>query len=458
MPSSLQWLEPLLLWSALPLVIIGAALIKIGRWPRRRGDAPHCRRCDYELTANLSGRCPECGRELSARRATIRGARRRRTGVALAGVALLALAVLVAYPWASRAVRETDWYQQKPTAWVLHDLDAADTKTRDRAYGEILRRENAVVLSEENRGAFIDHLLGAYARDSQKLPEPMLKALAERINDNQLTNDQRERFFATAFSSKLTVRPQVAAGAKLPWTIRSTGRAPGFYYTYWNGPPAVLGASIDGREVLGPDKRSDGGPFGIGFNRSSPAGASGRHELAVRLGYRVTINRPGSAPVTQPIYEHELTLRAPFEVLPSGASDVVEEVDDASLAPVIQASVKPHGVRAFVWSKDNIVLNCDVESMNLPIDVSFDAFLRYNGKLVPAGSLVHSITEHGRNVPLMNDLIGNGTNPPPDKVDLILRSNSKWARQTVDIHRIWKGELIFENVKVGIQDDRAQPE
>jgi hypothetical protein len=39
MPTSLQWLEPLLLWSALPLLILAAALLKVG-WPNARDPLP----------------------------------------------------------------------------------------------------------------------------------------------------------------------------------------------------------------------------------------------------------------------------------------------------------------------------------------------------------------------------------------------------------------------------------
>ena len=33
----------------------------------RRQETGHCVNCDYDLTGNSSGRCPECGREISDR-------------------------------------------------------------------------------------------------------------------------------------------------------------------------------------------------------------------------------------------------------------------------------------------------------------------------------------------------------------------------------------------------------
>lgn len=44
------------------VVVLVTALLPL-RWFIRRGKAAagHCRRCGYDLTANLSGTCPECG-------------------------------------------------------------------------------------------------------------------------------------------------------------------------------------------------------------------------------------------------------------------------------------------------------------------------------------------------------------------------------------------------------------
>ena len=38
------------------LLPFGLVFLKIGLWPRRQGDAPHCRKCGYNLTGLESAR------------------------------------------------------------------------------------------------------------------------------------------------------------------------------------------------------------------------------------------------------------------------------------------------------------------------------------------------------------------------------------------------------------------
>ena len=75
-PAPWLSLRPLTLWTstayggtatvALPLALPPAALLLptclFWFWPHARGTSPgHCRKCGYDLTGNVTGRCPECG-------------------------------------------------------------------------------------------------------------------------------------------------------------------------------------------------------------------------------------------------------------------------------------------------------------------------------------------------------------------------------------------------------------
>jgi hypothetical protein len=47
------------LW--LPVAAIAASTAYLWRADRRRPPPGHCQHCGYDLTGNVSGRCPECG-------------------------------------------------------------------------------------------------------------------------------------------------------------------------------------------------------------------------------------------------------------------------------------------------------------------------------------------------------------------------------------------------------------
>src|SRR5687768_7188833 len=75
------------------LAVAAVVMLRLGRWPARRGDAPHCRGCGYLLQGNVSGRCPECGRELTAAN-VVKGTRHRRRRLEALGWVGGVLAVL----------------------------------------------------------------------------------------------------------------------------------------------------------------------------------------------------------------------------------------------------------------------------------------------------------------------------------------------------------------------------
>ena len=49
------------LWMPILLLVVITCAIYLGGDARRRTRWPRCVRCGYDLTGNVSGRCPECG-------------------------------------------------------------------------------------------------------------------------------------------------------------------------------------------------------------------------------------------------------------------------------------------------------------------------------------------------------------------------------------------------------------
>ncbi len=53
-------------WGAVSLLLLPVALCAL-LWLRRRRALPgHCQHCGYNLTGNVSGRCPECGQPVES--------------------------------------------------------------------------------------------------------------------------------------------------------------------------------------------------------------------------------------------------------------------------------------------------------------------------------------------------------------------------------------------------------
>ena len=135
----------------------GVALVVHGLRGRRTDDHPLCRRCGYDLTGSRGGeRCPECGADLSRRRAVRVGHRTRRRRPLAAGLAALFVALTTAGVDGYLRVRHVDPTPYKPVWWLRHDLDAAAPGVRDEALAELTARPLSGRLSPSQVAAVAD--------------------------------------------------------------------------------------------------------------------------------------------------------------------------------------------------------------------------------------------------------------------------------------------------------------
>jgi hypothetical protein len=146
------WPEVLGAILALVLLTLFVPIIRIARRPQVAG-APHCRRCNYDLSASpADGPCPECGVEL-ARVRPIRGRARRRRLLIPLGIGVI-LAVSYASPHVfgvprkNRASYAFDWHaprlaayaRDKSIAWLKRHIEPVSALVEiDPATGRTLR-------------------------------------------------------------------------------------------------------------------------------------------------------------------------------------------------------------------------------------------------------------------------------------------------------------------------------
>ncbi len=151
-----------LLYISLSSLLAGAILAVVGWRGKRVDDHPVCRgwRCGFDLSGavDLKGKCPECGRDLAARRAVKVGNRRPLKSVMIAG-ALLGLAAPAPLglflPWS----HSPKVVAIKPS-WML-ELDTYVENAVDPALSELLARQT--------RGKLSDATLARLARHGLRL-------------------------------------------------------------------------------------------------------------------------------------------------------------------------------------------------------------------------------------------------------------------------------------------------
>lgn len=178
--------------------LLGLAALAIGRRGLRVGDAPHCRRCNFDLSGLTADRCPECGLDITTPRNTLRGARRRiRSLIVLGAVLLLIGAGGVAFVLSgSNASLNT----YKPAALLVAETRFLHGPPADAAAAELIKRHLSSPLSNSHLAKLADPVI-----------VPDLREAALRGYDGEVWNE-----------------PIVIKGVTLDWTgvLASEDHAP----------------------------------------------------------------------------------------------------------------------------------------------------------------------------------------------------------------------------------------
>jgi hypothetical protein len=120
------------------LTCVGLALLVAGWRGRRINDHPICRKCRFDLVgaADDAERCPECGRDLTQRRAIRIGVRRRRWLLVAFGLVTTATSASVGVG----SFAPIDWWALKPI-WVLKiEAESSSPALAQRALWELSDR------------------------------------------------------------------------------------------------------------------------------------------------------------------------------------------------------------------------------------------------------------------------------------------------------------------------------
>jgi hypothetical protein len=316
---------------------------------------------------------------------------------------------------------------------------------------ELDRRETAGDLASKYERQIDEMALQRQATAaSDQVTQLLIEFLARQYVAGNLSDAQKTRFGQQSLSLRLHVRPIVVKGDWVPYTIDESSRicGPGFYmHIVYGG-----GATIDGKSV-GP--AGNGGASSLsGLGSGGSQGNSlkynqvGKHQLVIKPHVEV---RQGNFDAGTIIFQEDRQLTADFEIVAQPPPDYFKLIDDPTLANPIKAAIVP--TRFEFSSQRPGSLNGNLKITNIPANIAFDVFVRFNNHEYQLSGI---ICNKGSGADYGVGGIAGGVNPStqPSTVDLILRSDEHASRATIDQHSIWKGELIYSNVPIVI--DQSQ--
>jgi len=325
---TISWGVILIGIGALFLTGVGAVVFFRGKY-RRVGTTPRCPRCEYNLTGNDSGVCPECGAAFTAKM-LVHGERPRRAGPAIIGVVLMLIGLTFGGLLGSGMVSQVEWYHYRPLRWVMRDLDSTFPGADAKAWAELERRDAQKSLSPSQRIEWLDRAIKDLdstngfivarvwpdvesALNSKQLSEAQIDALVERglrgqlaasstssedrllelIGDRfvagKLSSSQTDRLFAGCTSLVLKTRPQVGPKDDIPYLIEESGQGP---HGWWRS-IEMMGVWVDERKIRDGGGSTSGEMSRGAFGSEISHQPVGRHLLKVEIEVAISSGSGG---------------------------------------------------------------------------------------------------------------------------------------------------------------------
>lgn len=205
------------------LALLGAWAVVLGRRWRRIDDHPWCRRCRFDLVGSWpASTCPECGSDLSAKRAVAHGQRAAQPVVFGAGVFILILAMTIGIRAGYQRIAPIDWNSYKPAAWLVRDLHSTKGERVEAALAELVERDEAGDLAPHHRAALLDHVFESLVSQLQTTKVQWVPVVERAWLDDSLSEQRRLEFARTAASTQLDIsrRQPIRRGGLLTFKIR----------------------------------------------------------------------------------------------------------------------------------------------------------------------------------------------------------------------------------------------
>lgn len=462
---------PVILLLALGLGLLGTALLIKGLRGRRQGNLPHCRRCDYPISEadtlasftkddlGSSPKCPECGLSLRNEDAIRQGERKRRPAMALFGLLILILAVPAAVVSAGGLLSGSRFVKQSPFVLLQWQLRNSGQQSVEQALNELGGRNLNNALTPDQQRACLEALVGVFARPDINWTATCQQAFAAfEQAAGPLSNEQRSQLArAVGVTINVSHRDRAHPGAETPVEIDVIAT---------KQPPVDMAMTVRVQRVrLG------------GNEQLIPNGGTMRFQLSPKQqgvlasDFITTHTLHGDLGEQALDVEVEAVLSTSFEsgelhrtsVPYSGRIRLI----DPSEATIEERTEPKAGQlqQEVTLSRISVRRGSQLASSNISVDVSplrqmlereyafvFDILIVPDPRNAPERQfLIGRFVDNERfgyqtfhaSSPLLPGLLA--TRP---QARVILRSNPAWAATRTLHQRIWKGELVYDNVEV----------
>lgn len=202
----------------LPAIIIGLLLLALGFrllfiaiYRKRKGDKPHCRKCDYQLTGLITEQtcCPECGNDLRTSKAVVKGSRftHKPLLITAAVINFVALGLLISCGYQFHATNQ--WLKYKPTAWLINDAAKELNKTDHKNTKELIQRVSQFTLTDEQLQNLSQTTVALQIKNSTTWnKDPHWPGILDQLlEDKLLTQQQIQALIIQNHKLQLMIKP-----------------------------------------------------------------------------------------------------------------------------------------------------------------------------------------------------------------------------------------------------------
>ncbi len=446
---------PILLLTTLCLVG-GAVLFVLGFRGRRLNDHPVCRKCRFDLFGlpNDAARCPECGRDITTRRSTRVGVRKRRPVMLTLGVLLLVVGLGLGGVFTWSRARNVDWNPYKPTWLLLWETGTSNAARLDGVINELHARWSRGELSDGAVRTLIADGLARQGDPNAAWPVQWSNLIEDAILQGKVSKEDTLLYFQQAVKATIDWRQRLYSGTSWPVRVSMSedraGDGSSSQSQLW------LRRQIKTLRVGDVDLAStmrgsiSGGTFSRGGRSASSIAMplslpDGTYEVDARWTLSIVLrgNDLASAPV---IAEWEVHQTGLLEIVPPDVPLIALSTNDRD-RQIMSSSIERIRLRLITSPSGRTGLSGTLEMRPCPVAIAADVVARIGDREWVLGRIAHTgVTSHQFLLGQANRL----TDFPDDAthVTIILRPSIEAAMTDPVINTIWAEPIDVPTVEI----------